>query len=296
MTYREVMTRLRLSAVIAAGTIVASVALAGPASADGEFTSTAKTWAEAATDLGMAGSLWQPTTTAGLKLKGAIDDVADNLTFVNGKPTTGDTFAGGQYGSNKKGFQLSEKWANTGWAAEPGTDIRSAPVGSVTIKLGEPGTTTSVKAKVYANCYTVPAKNPKPAPASFRCTKADVAKTGGKLVMTAKPPSTMTAPGNTSIIIESQGISYDDLIAIASGLTQVMPAIDADSAMTKAICSQMVDGSMSQTQANALAVGNGYTTRVGTIDGVPQAVTMDYRPDRFTLTLNQGVVTACPAG
>ena len=35
----------------------------------------------------------------------------------------------------------------------------------------------------------------------------------------------------------------------------------------------------------------GYTWRLGTIDGEPQAVTMDYRIDRLTLTVDGGLVT-----
>lgn len=35
----------------------------------------------------------------------------------------------------------------------------------------------------------------------------------------------------------------------------------------------------------------GYIWRLGTIDGEPQAVTMDYRLDRLTLTVDNGLVT-----
>ena len=35
----------------------------------------------------------------------------------------------------------------------------------------------------------------------------------------------------------------------------------------------------------------GYAWRLGTIDGEPQAVTMDYRIDRLTLTVDDGLVT-----
>lgn len=35
----------------------------------------------------------------------------------------------------------------------------------------------------------------------------------------------------------------------------------------------------------------GYVWRLGTIDGEPQAVTMDYRIDRLTLTTQDGLVT-----
>lgn len=46
-----------------------------------------------------------------------------------------------------------------------------------------------------------------------------------------------------------------------------------------------------QDEATALIEEAGYVWRLGTIDGEPQAVTMDYRTDRLTLTVDQGVVT-----
>jgi hypothetical protein len=58
----------------------------------------------------------------------------------------------------------------------------------------------------------------------------------------------------------------------------------------------MVTGRMTAAQATAFAESNGYTARVGSIDGQPQAVTADYRPDRFTLDLVGGVVTGCTYG
>jgi len=40
----------------------------------------------------------------------------------------------------------------------------------------------------------------------------------------------------------------------------------------------------------------GYSWRLGTIDGEPQAVTMDYRIDRLTLTVDNGLVTGATWG
>ncbi len=58
-----------------------------------------------------------------------------------------------------------------------------------------------------------------------------------------------------------------------------------------AMCRQMVDGSMTFEQAKAFAESNGYLARVGSIDGQPLAVTLDYRPDRFTLSIVANAVT-----
>jgi len=63
-----------------------------------------------------------------------------------------------------------------------------------------------------------------------------------------------------------------------------------------ALCDQMVADAMTVEDATALAESNGYIARVGTIDGEPQAVTMDYRLDRFTFDVVDGVVTACQYG
>lgn len=76
-----------------------------------------------------------------------------------------------------------------------------------------------------------------------------------------------------------------------------MPAVEAgdDPAMI-ALCEQMVADGLSPEDATVLAEENGYVARVGTIDGEPQAVTMDYRLDRFTFEVADGVVVACQYG
>ena len=46
-----------------------------------------------------------------------------------------------------------------------------------------------------------------------------------------------------------------------------------------------------QDEATAMIEDAGYDWRIGVIDGEPQAVTMDYRIDRLTLTVDDGLVT-----
>jgi len=53
----------------------------------------------------------------------------------------------------------------------------------------------------------------------------------------------------------------------------------------------LIAAALPQDEATALIEQNGYTWRLGTIDGEPQAVTMDYRLDRLTLTVDSGIVT-----
>lgn len=63
-----------------------------------------------------------------------------------------------------------------------------------------------------------------------------------------------------------------------------------------ALCDQMVADGLTTDAATALAEEVGYVARVGTIDGEPQALTMDYREDRLTFDVEAGVVTACTYG
>ena len=105
--------------------------------------------------------------------------IADNLAFANGAVTAGDTFAGTRYGTAKRSFWIEEKWADTGWAAEPVTSTSTAKVRNVRVRLGSPGTTTTVTARVYADCFEQPADaDPEPIPAGFRCTRGDVLRDG----------------------------------------------------------------------------------------------------------------------
>lgn len=294
--------RVRRPAVVAVAALatVLAVGTTGPsAAADGLDADTrVASWDVAAATLGTAGSLWEPRWTAELGRTTRVQVVADNLAFADGSVTAGDTSASARYGRGGRSFWLAEKWADTGWSADPVFTTSTAKVETVTLRLGSPGMRTSVRATVYANCFAQPEDaDPTPVPKRFRCTRADVASTGGYLVMTARPASTMTAPGDTSIVITSRGVTFRELLRIARSMQQVAgtPTV-AGSAQMVAMCRQMVSGAMTAQQASAFAASNGYTARVGSIDGQPQAVTADYRPDRFTLTTVGGAVTGCTYG
>lgn len=282
-----------------AGVLLASAVGAAPATADGfDVNTKVATWDTAAATLGTAGSLWEPRRTAGLDRRGRIAVIADNLAFAQGAAIAGDTTAAGQYGTRARSIAVMEKWANTGWSAEPAVSTSMAPVGVAVIRLGSPGMRTSVTARVFSNCFPQPADaDPRPIPKRFRCTRADVLRHGGILVMTARPASTMTAPGDTTVRIETRGLTYRELLDVAGSLEQVAGAPTvAGSAQMVGMCNQMVTGSMTAEQASAFAQSNGYTTRLGSIDGAPLPVTADYRPDRFTLAMVGGVVSSCTFG
>ncbi len=53
---------------------------------------------------------------------------------------------------------------------------------------------------------------------------------------------------------------------------------------------ELVASEMTLEDAGALIEANGYTWRVGSIDGQEQVVTMDYRMDRLTLSTQDNIV------
>jgi len=292
--------RIRILVAIAVAAVLVPALGATPAVAaeavDTAVEADVDTWQEAADALGPAGSVWSPSYTAGLKRRGPIDVVAEGITMKDGAVTGGSTFVGSTYGSGRTDkVTIAEKWAQT--------DIRRAPVGRVTVSLGDPGTKVDVPAKIYANCYTKALSgDAPPPPKSLRCTKADVRKYGGTLVMTARPSSTMGAPGRSTLQIDADGLSYKQLVRVASSLQQVPGDYSMDglelvgSAEMRGICGQMVADRMSFDVAQAFAQQSGYSVRAGSIDGEGQAVTTDFRTDRVTVNLVGGVVTGCTYG
>ncbi len=175
-----------------------------------------ETWPEAAAALGHGGSLWRPAFTAGLEREGPIHGLA----YPAGERRA--TFAGATFGAGARTFTIAEKWVDTDWAAEPVATITQAPVGKTSVELGFRDKTVRVQVEIGADCYRVALRGDAPPPPDdFRCTRADVERHGGKLIMTARPPSTMTAPGTTSVVLSSRGLGYDELLEIASSLQQV---------------------------------------------------------------------------
>ena len=87
----------------------------------------------------------------------------------------------------------------------------------------------------------------------------------------------------------------DDAASAPASAIAAASSAAADATMV-ALCEQMVADGLSPEDATALAEENGYIARVGTIDGQPQALTMDYRPDRFTFEVADGAVVGCTYG
>lgn len=63
-----------------------------------------------------------------------------------------------------------------------------------------------------------------------------------------------------------------------------------------ALCEQVVVEALPLDAAVALAEASGYTTRVGSLDGEPQAVTTDFREDRMTFDVEAEIVVSCTVG
>lgn len=71
--------------------------------------------------------------------------------------------------------------------------------------------------------------------------------------------------------------------------------VTAEDDMT-ALCEQIVAEALPLDAAVALSEASGYTTRVSSIDGVEQPVTMDLREDRFTFEVEADSVVGCTIG
>ena len=108
----------------------------------------------------------------------------------------------------------------------------------------------------------------------------------------------MTDPGETSIVIDSSGLTYNQLVAVASSLIQVAPDPNAaaGSAQMRGVCKQMVTEKLTFATADKLAQANEYTARLASVDGQPLALTMDFRFDRMNLSTVENAVTECTYG
>lgn len=210
-------------AVMSVIAFLGAILLAPGAAAD--TTTMVTSWQKAVAASGEGGSLWEPTFTAGLKRSGKITVVVDGVTAdaTTQAAKSGSMFVGAKYGKDGANFTISEKYVGTQWANDVIFDIATAEVGKTAVMMGEPGTKIKVTATISANCYVQAYTGNAPPPSdSFRCARSDVKKYGGTLVMTAEPSSTMLAPGSTDVIIQSEGITYRQLLRVAANLSQLM--------------------------------------------------------------------------
>jgi len=151
--------------------------------------------------------LWRPDYTAGLRRRGPIDVIA----YGNGAQRA--TFAGSTYGRRVPSFTLAQKAGQTRWAATPVDHPTAALVRTEAIRIGPPGAKRVVRARVFAQCK-------QPGVRVRRCAPADVARFGGIVEILART-TTAEGPAVTNIRIDSNGLSYRQVLRVAESLLPV---------------------------------------------------------------------------
>jgi hypothetical protein len=167
-------------------------------------------------DSALAGQvqLWRPTFTAGLTKRRNIDVTAYGVGPARA------TFVGSTYGRRVPSFTMAQKGAATSWAAKPVQHPTERLVDTVAVRIGAPGGERLIRARVYANCgagteaATVGSGSPR------RCERRDVARFGGAVALLARTTAG-GVPQATDVRIDSTGLSYQQLVRIASGLRPV---------------------------------------------------------------------------
>lgn len=165
------------------------------------------TWQRAVLALDSVGKIYYPSSRAGLKQESRIDVLAFTRKAKSGNGVKySSMLVTASYKNRLGSFSLMEKYSSVKWAARRVADPGQRIVSQRTIKIKESG--AKVKSSIYANCAgSGPdlAAQPKKV-----CSRTDVKLFGGFLVMEML--------GETSIIIESVGLTFQQLIVIARGL------------------------------------------------------------------------------
>lgn len=187
--------------------LVISGMLAGPASSVPAVVDSYSTWQRAALALDAKGILYYPSFRAGLKQDSRIDVLAFTRKTKSGNGVKySSMLITGSYKDRDESFSLMEKFASAKWAARRVADPGQRIVTQRIIKMKESG--TKVRSTIYANCAAP--VNDTSVKQKEVCSRAEVKSFGGLLVM--------EMPGATSIIIESNGLTFQQLITIARGL------------------------------------------------------------------------------
>jgi hypothetical protein len=77
---------------------------------------------------------------------------------------------------------------------------------------------------------------------------------------------------------------------------QLDPEENPNAASMEALATEILGSPTSESDATALIESEGFTARVTERDGEPLPATMDYRIDRFNLTVVDGIVTELSVG
>lgn len=172
-------------------------------------------WASAARELGVGGGLYQPQYRAGLKQDGPIEVLAFGGGSNPARPYA-QTSAAASFGNTNRNFIIDQKWANTKWAASPTVNPARRPVGKVKLTLDSGA---KVSAIVYANCNVAVADES--LPTRKKCLPRHVLAFGGSLEFETPASWSTSSQARNDVVIRSRGLSYAQLLKIASGLEKV---------------------------------------------------------------------------
>lgn len=238
-------------------------------------------------------NVYKPSYTAGLKMKGPVRVVTEDVTVVKGKVTGGNTDVSASYGTKAKGFTVYEKVTGTGWPAD--VEVMGLPdsyqkVGKVKIEVGPPDNksevvaTTSCNATYRGDCY-------------FGAISFTVGKKLSDDMDAGKKGSVMAG---TDIVIESVGLPTEEVMEIASSMFRFPPAfIEAGRALiTRAInaACETFQGQLTFAATERLRVLGSIEVMVRVVsrDGVPVAAAAPPRgATSIDVTLVGGRVTEC---
>ena len=237
-------------------------------------------------------NVYKPSYTAGLKMKGLVRVVTEDVTVVKGKVTGGNADVSASYGTKAKGFKVYEKVTGTGWPAdiEVGELLDSyQKVGKVKIEVGPPDNksevvaTTSCNATYKGDCY-------------FGAISFTVGKKLSDDMDAGMKGSVMAG---TDIVIESTGLPPEEVMQIASSMYPLPPgAIEAATARVmqemNTKCNTLRGVPFSGTERLEVLRRNVVMVRVVNRDGVPVAArALPVGAASIDVTLVEGRVTEC---
>jgi hypothetical protein len=106
----------------------------------------------------------------------------------------------------------------------------------------------------------------------------------------------MAACSSSGTAASSSSASTPPIASDPAGAVGGSATADPATAAGQAACDQVLAGKLPQADAETLVTNAGLTSRIGSVDGKPNALTADYNPQRVTFTVDGGVVTECTVG
>lgn len=113
-------------------------------------------------------------------------------------------------------------------------------------------------------------------------------------VLSAGP--TVTRPDDQSITVTSGGTVIDLVVLETVGENDTPLGDENSQAQAQALCDDLIAKKATEADAQVAAEQAGMLFRVGTREGESFPMTMDFRPNRITVTIEGGVVTQCTTG